>query len=391
MAKIVGFPRSLLKQSKQERLKYFSNFTIAHPRLVETYEELMRVIRRTGSGTLILVFGPSGVGKSTLLRRVQRQLTAERMTELEERPDLIPVVVDELVGPDSGCFNWKDFYRRLLISMDEPLVDRKVVYEKTEAPQSPRIYFKTGPRSVTADLRFAVEQTLKYRKPGAVLIDEAQHLAKMASGRKLEDQLDCLKSLSNQTGVLFVLMGTYELLAFHNLNAQLSRRTINVHFGRYRLDNKGDGHAFKSALLTFQKHLPLNEEPNLLARWDYFYERSLGCVGILKDWLARALGETLDQGSSRLTDKHVEMYAPSLSQCHKLLSDAIAGEKKLTDKKESLHELRVRLGLIGCDQERQSDQATLKLRKPVQRAHPRTKGRRGRRRAKRDPVAGREL
>jgi len=307
MSKTKGFPRELLKKSKRERLKYFSDFTIAHPRLVDTYEDLMRVIRRTGLGTLVLVFGPSGVGKSTLLRKVQRELIAERVPELENDRERIAVVVDELVGPDSGCFNWKDFYRRLLISMDEPLVERKVIYEKTESPNSPKIYFKTGPRSVTADLRFAVEQTLKHRRPVAVLVDEAQHLAKMASGRKLEDQLDCLKSLSNQTGVLFVLLGTYELLAFHNLNAQLSRRTINVHFGRYLLDNKRDGHAFKSALLTFQKHLPLKEEPNLLARWDYFYESSLGCIGVLKDWLTRALGEGLDEGANCLTDKHVEM------------------------------------------------------------------------------------
>jgi hypothetical protein len=215
------------------------------------------------------------------------------------------------------------------------------------------------------------------------------HLAKMASGRKLEDQLDCLKSLSNQTGVLFVLLGTYELLVFHNLNAQLSRRTINVHFGRYLLNNKRDSNAFKSALLTFQKQLPLKVEPDLLGRWDYFYERSIGCVGVLKDWLTRALGEALDEKADCLTDKHLEMYALSISQCGKLLSDALAGEKKLTDTKESLRDLRARLGLVGSSNKEDGvNQDGPNSGKRGAMAKPR-RPRRGRRTAKRDPVAKR--
>ena len=54
------------------------------------------------------------------------------------------------------------------------------------------------------------------------MIDEAQHLGKIASGRRLLDQLDVIKSIANQTKTVHVLFGTYDLLAFRNLNGQLS-------------------------------------------------------------------------------------------------------------------------------------------------------------------------
>jgi Cdc6-like AAA superfamily ATPase len=389
MAKENAFPRKLLRESKDVRLKYFFEFTIAHPQLIEAYIELLKVIKRSAAATLVFLYGCSGVGKTTLLRRIEKELIENLLPELDKDRNRIPVVVVELVAPGSGVFNWKDFYRRMLLSMDEPLVDHKISYETLSSGPGERVYFRTGARAVTADLRFAVEQTLKRRRPVAVLIDEGQHLAKMASGRKLQDQLDCLKSLSSQTGVRFVIMGTYELLVFRNLSAQLSRRSIDIHFERYSSNKKEDIRGFQSVLLTFQKHLPLKEEPDLLARWDYFYERSIGCIGVLKDWLTAALAEALDDEADCLSDAHLEKYAPSVARSQNMISDAVEGEKILRDAPEELRRLRTRLGLeiesLGSNASRQRALG------PAKRAATpkgRKKGRVGRRRAKRDPIGG---
>ncbi len=43
---------------------------------------------------------------------------------------------------------------------------------------------------VAAALRRALENSLSQRKPDVFFIDEAQHMGKMASGYKLQDQLD---------------------------------------------------------------------------------------------------------------------------------------------------------------------------------------------------------
>jgi hypothetical protein len=189
------------------------------------------------------------------------------------------------------------------------------------------------------------EQALLNRTPRAILIDEAQHLSKIASGRKLQDQLDALKSLSNQTGIIIVLLGTYELLAFRNLSAQLSRRSIDIHFKRYNLDSEENLRAFQSVLMTFQNYIPLQKQPDLLSQWEYFYERSIGCVGVLKEWLTRAFAEALNDGGKQLTQRHYAKYALSISQCEKMLSDTKEGEISLTESDESHRRLRARLGL----------------------------------------------
>jgi hypothetical protein len=176
-------------------------------------------------------------------------------------------------------------------------------------------------------------------------IDEAQHLAKMAAGRRLQDQLDCLKSLASLTRTIHVLVGTYELLAFRNLSAQLSRRSLDIHLRRYLADQPDDVIAFKNALMTFQKHLPLAEEPDLIARWDYFYERSIGCVGVLRDWLTRSLASALENGDRSLTLDYLERQALSIAQCEKMLAEASEGEDALTDRAEARTRLRRRMGL----------------------------------------------
>ncbi|MGL6339623.1 MAG: ATP-binding protein, partial [Waterburya sp.] len=196
-----------------------------------------------------------------------------------------------------------------------------------------------------AKLRQALEKALFHRCPDIFFVDEAQHLGKMSSGQKLQTQLDCLKSLANMTGVLHGLFGTYELLIFRDLSAQLSRRTIDIHFPRYKPNHPQDLKAFKSILFTFQRHLPLKQEPDLVGRWDYFYERSLGCVGILKDWLTRTLRDALEEGAETLTDKHLQRRAWSVAQCKRMLQEIEEGERQLEETEEDVLDLRKSLGL----------------------------------------------
>jgi len=98
-----------------------------------------------------------------------------------------------------------------------------------------------------------------------VIIDEAQHLTKISSGRRLREQMDVLKSLANQTGSLLVLVGTYEILTFQDLSGQLSRRSVSIHFPQYGSGEENQK-AFQSVLYGFQRRLPVMEEPDLASR-----------------------------------------------------------------------------------------------------------------------------
>ncbi len=222
-----SFPRHLLERPGNERLAYFRSYTVAHPKLTEASDALLRSIREPAGRSLILVLGPTGVGKTTLRLRIEQELKREFLALDKPALGRIPVVGLEAVAPDCGHFNWKDYYRRALCVLEEPLIDNKINYATPSIRRSPNGDLIVNDRAGSHELRRAMEHALYYRRPAAVLIDEAQHLTKMASGRRLSDQLDCLKSLASLSGCIHVLVGTYELLPCRNLSAQLSRRSID--------------------------------------------------------------------------------------------------------------------------------------------------------------------
>jgi energy-coupling factor transporter ATP-binding protein EcfA2 len=325
-----------------KRLEHFRNFTMAHPRLVQARDELLDAIDGAAPGSLVFVLGPTGVGKTTLRMKIEDLLAQQMAQALTADPGRLPFVSVEVVPPDSGRFRWRDYFRRVLAAMNEPLIGFKSLRGAYGVP------IADAPPSVlgNAELGFAVEQALRYRRPPVVFVDEAQHLARIASGRRLSDQLDVIKSIANRTETVHVLLGTYELLAFRNLSAQLSRRSMDLHFERYRADSAEDRQIFRSVLLTFQQQLPFaTAESDLVRAWEFLYERSVGCVGILKEWLMRACVRAIKQGAATLSPEHLERTALSISQCDKILAESREGETRLNDHEDERQRFRTLLGL----------------------------------------------
>jgi hypothetical protein len=351
------FPGELLQQPAAARLAYFKAYTVAHPALRVADEALSRALREPAGASLLFLVGPTGVGKTTLRRRIEQRLIAEASTTLDQDRERLPVAGLEAVAPDSGAFRWRDYYLRALTALEVPFLGQTMLAVAAAETGGPAV--RPGPpalarRLPTAELRRALELALRRRRPAAFLIDEAHHLARLASGRKLRDQLDCLKSLAALTDTVHVLIGTYELLVFRDLSAQLCRRSVDVHLPRYRADATDERRAFQSALWAFQRHLPLATEPDLLGSWEYCYERSLGCIGILKDWLTRCLAAILDDDRAAWSMAHLQRTALTAAQCTKMAAEAREGEAQWADRDGNPARLRSLLGLAtttGSDPE----------------------------------------
>jgi hypothetical protein len=379
-----AFPLELLTQSTAKRLDYFKSCTIAHPRLHEADQALRVAISEPTGELLVFFYGPTGVGKTTVLNRCKRQIIEERRKEMEDDPGWVPVVGMEAVSPERGDFNWRDYYIDALRAFDEPLVNRKIQIaelgpERKNIPQYvPR---KIDSRSV---LRVALESAIRHRRPIGFFIDEAQHLAKISGGRKLQDQLDCLKSLAIRTNTVHVLAGTYELLILRQLSGQLSRRTRQIHLARYHAESAKDLRDFKNVLWNFQIRMPLKSEPDLMSHWEFCYERSLGCIGLLKDWLTRVLASGLSEKRPNVTIKHLERQALPISDCQKIATEILEGEASLADSESTRKRLRTLLSLEEVKAPREA--ATAGRQPAVSSKRGRSSQFVGERNPKRDPV-----
>jgi hypothetical protein len=180
------------------------------------------------------------------------------------------------------------------------------------------------------------------------------------------------------------MIGTYDLLAFRNLSGQLSRRSLDVHFSRYRVDRPGEAAIFMNVVRSFASHLPVNDPDEFAVDWEFLYERSVGCIGILKDWLAQALSVMLRRGASQLERRDLEACALSVNQCEKILSECVEGEMLLEESDESRRRLRARLGLDATQIAKARQSRSTVPTTHAQRA--RVNRRPGQRIAKRDPI-----
>ena len=206
----------------------------------------------------------------------------------------------------------------------------------------------------------------------------------MASLRRL----DTLKSLANMTSTVHVLIGTHDLLSLMNLNAQLARRSVTIHFPRYSVEKQDDLKEFKKLLRTFQRHLPLSREPDLESHWEYFYEQSLGCTGMLKTLLNKSYGAALEQGEQTLTAKRWEQHAEPPGKLKNMLAEIKEREKAFKEQESETHRdtLRAMLGLSASCRDDEKVKTEESGATPSETGTKKNKPRVGQRQPKRDLV-----
>jgi len=318
--------------STPREVEDFQRAKLHHPRYTEAFTRTWSLATRGSGAKVVIVAGPTGVGKSTL--GVSLMKTAQREAEQTciDDPSIVPAVLVKAIPPHGRSFNWKEFYIRTLEQLREPLIDRKVWSTQQLSLLGPEIAGKTAADGLDTELlRRSLEQAFKRRHTRFLIVDEAHHMLLCHDQKQLVFQFETLKSLADMCDTTLVLLGTYKLLMIRDYSAQLIRRSQIVHFPCYAHHLIADRKAFKSVLAGFAGHLAVKMEPTLAIDVSYFFRKTAGCVGILRDLLRDALYEALEKGEGCISREIVDRVAQPNRAIKTIIEEAAEGSVALED------------------------------------------------------------
>jgi energy-coupling factor transporter ATP-binding protein EcfA2 len=367
----------------------YKEVIIKHAKMETTMHRVMTVLSGKTDPGVVLLVGATGVGKSTLIDTLERKLMESTKHIAEGRSATNPIVWTRARPPEKGKFGWRDYLTRALIQAGDVLTNRKVVSPATLP------LFDDLPEQVALDgnslsaLRQALENCLRYRKTRFLVIDEAQYLL-LIHDNHLAQQLETIKSLAEEAGVVIILVGTYRLLEVQNQSAQLVRRSQVIAFSRYHDDEEEDVRDFAEAAFNLYDKIPIKKKLEVEKTVRFLYKQSCGCVGILKDWFTSTLSACIreNQEFNLAQLKAAARANKDLLTIHREAMDGESGFRDMSDDEFEVELLKLKQKYgVGSPSARAGKQSNATTGAQNNKSYRAVKSNRvGKRHPKRDPV-----
>jgi energy-coupling factor transporter ATP-binding protein EcfA2 len=259
-------PPDLERLSVRERQAYVETIRIWYPRMRAIYDAVAQLHdfnALSAEPQCLMVVGPTGVGKSTLLRSYTTTYPREPRPEVDRLPIL------EVTVPARATI--RNFVTRLLLAVGDPLADKGTV-----GAMENRL------------LRF-----MRQCEVEMLVVDDLQHFVDRDSDRVLHDISNWLKNLVKETHTACVMAGLPEAERVLHANPQLGRLFGDPHRLQpftWDASQPETVAEFRRFLQTLEEMLPLPETMPLTAvemTWRC-YVASEGCMAYLMNLVRRA-------------------------------------------------------------------------------------------------------
>jgi len=257
--------------SVRERQAYVETIRIWYPRMRQLYDamsQLHDVNKWSAEPQCLMLVGPTGVGKSTLLR----SYTATHPRELRPEVDRLPIL--EVTVPAKATI--RNFVTRLLLAVGDPLADKGTV----------------------GAMENRLSRMMCASEVELLVVDDLQHFVDRDSDRVLHDISNWLKNLVKETHTACIIAGLPEAEQVLNANPQLGRLFGDPHMlHAFAWDGEQPDTVaeFRHFLQTLEDLLPLPERMPL-TRMDVAwrcYVASGGCMAYLMNLIRRATQRAL--------------------------------------------------------------------------------------------------
>lgn len=269
-------PDSGLLSSRQQLGKlgelYFKyDFTIeVLNRLWEFYD----ISQTSPTANIMVLHGKSGSGKTTVAKEFYGQVQDAVKVEGNDMAAIY-------LSAPSKCTP-KALAADLLVKLGDPYADRGTLEQMTRR----------------------VVGFINERNVSLVVLDEFQHFMKTENQKVLYDAADWLKSITNQVGCPFLLVGLPNTLDVIDANEQLERRTTDrVELSHFPYKTEEDRVRFRTILALFSQELPFPETDFLVA--PVFAEKLHSATDGLIGWVVRLL-RAASALALRSDERHLE-------------------------------------------------------------------------------------
>ena len=248
--------------------------------------------------SLIVLAGPTGTGKSTIIEEYATEYYASRRADMMADASLKPLAFAQAIASGDLAIDWTRLHCDLLESLQDPFANIRSM--RRDGRQALRVH--KGETPAEAQMREQLESVMRAMKTDRAIIDEAHHVIRGKGRAKPGDRLDMLKSQAQSSGAKWILVGTHDLPQYLEHSGQLARRTQVIRLDRYRYTDQAELNEFASAATAMFKAMPSKPEfPSVAANIKFYHVGSIGCPGVLKDWLGRAYMRALRAGRNEVT------------------------------------------------------------------------------------------
>nr|WP_298128835.1 AAA family ATPase [uncultured Pseudoxanthomonas sp.] len=281
---------------------------IQHPHYLAPRQRLLEAFDRYRPGHVIIIIGPSGVGKTTLRHSAMREAFGRPASWGVGR---IPVVEAIARLPSDGYFSSKALAISLIDELRAPRLqwleerpDRKHIAEIADAQAWWDAHL--GLRITEANAWRLLQRLLGARHCKFVSIDQANGLLKDRANKSPTDHMLHLMSFAEDAGIMLILTGVPEVVRLWLIHSELRRRVDVVWVPPYSEARNDDRQNFATLIRSLASRYALCDAKVLLGMDADLMAASGGVIDELIRLLERAVSLAEAEKARRVTRQHLE-------------------------------------------------------------------------------------